>query len=125
MRVLPLACLVLPLSLGVACGSAKAGGSCSQEGFLCQDTQTALECRIGVWLALPCRGPGGCTVASGAVTCDMSGDMAGDACASTAEGKAICTTSGNATLQCTNGSLVQSNTCTTCTVSNGQVVCQQ
>ena len=72
----------------VACGSARRGGSCSEAGFCAQDPQNAeARCRVGTWLDLPCRGPAGCTIASGTVSCDMSGDQAGDACASTAEAK--------------------------------------
>jgi hypothetical protein len=55
----------------------------------------------------------------------MSGDKAGDACASTAEGKGLCAAGGTATLECRGGVLVQTNTCVSCAVSNNQVVCQQ
>src|SRR5580704_9864610 len=97
MRNVGVAVVAVVISIfSAACGSAKAGASCSQSGFLCQDPQNALECRVGTWLDLPCRGPAGCTVASGTVSCDMSGDQAGDACASTAEGKGLCTTAGTA-----------------------------
>ena len=66
MRNVGVAVVAVVVSIfSVACGSAKAGGSCSQSGFLCQDPQNALECRVGTWLDLPCRGPAGCTIASG------------------------------------------------------------
>jgi hypothetical protein len=64
-------------------------------------------------------------VANSAVSCDMSGDKAGDACASTAEGKGLCASGGTATLECHGGILVQTNSCVSCAVSNDQVVCQQ
>ena len=117
--------LVLAASSLAACGGAKAGGSCSQTGFLCQDKSNALECLGGTWTALPCRGTGGCAVANSQVTCDMSADMAGDACASSAEGLGLCTVDGHATLECRGGTLQQTNTCTSCAITNGQVVCQQ
>lgn len=124
MNKLTLALLSTAAMLLVACGGAKAGDSCDKTGFLCQDTTTALECRVGKWTALPCRGTGGCTKAGDTIKCDMSANNAGDACASTAEGKGICTTSGTATLECRQGTLVQTNVCSTCTTSGDQIYCQ-
>jgi hypothetical protein len=114
-----------PALLLAACGTPQIGSSCSETGFLCDNSTNAMECITGKWTELPCRGVGGCAVASGQVTCDMSGDVAGDACASTAEGLGLCTAAGTATLECRNGTLVQTNVCTSCAVTNGQVTCQQ
>lgn len=124
LRLLPAVVLASATFL-LACGGPSAGDGCSKTGFLCQDVSTALECRAGKWTALPCRGPQGCTKDGDAVKCDMSGDQAGDYCASTAEGKGLCTVQGTATLECRQGTLVQTNTCTSCTVSGDQVQCQR
>lgn len=110
--------------VATACGSPKAGDKCSTTGFLCADPTTALECKVGAWVALPCRGTNGCKRATDVVTCDMSGNNAGDLCASTAEGKGLCTKDGTGTLECRDGALVKTNTCRTCSVSGDQVICQ-
>jgi hypothetical protein len=116
--LLPIAALAL-----FACGGPKAGDSCNQTGFLCADDANALECRVGTWTQLPCRGSGGCKRDGSIIRCDMSGNQAGDTCASTAEGKGLCNSTGTGTLECRNGVLVATNTCKTCTVSGEQVVC--
>jgi hypothetical protein len=106
-----------------ACGSPKAGDKCSSNGFLCENAQTALECKLGAWVALPCSGPGGCVKSGDTVKCDMTTDKEGDNCASSAEGKGLCTADGMATLECRDGKLTKTNACRTCTVMNDQVVC--
>lgn len=125
MQKLSLVVVAVVASLFLACGGANAGDDCDQTGFLCQDASNALECRVGKWTVLPCRGPGGCSKSGETVKCDMSGNQVGDACASTAEGKGLCNSNGTATLECRQGALVQTNTCATCTVAGDQVVCQQ
>jgi hypothetical protein len=106
-----------------ACGGPKAGDSCDAEGFLCADQTTALECRTGTWRALPCRGPAGCTVSNSRVSCDMSKNVAGDACAASTEGQGLCNATNNGTLVCRQGTIVAQDTCTSCTVSGDQVIC--
>jgi hypothetical protein len=106
-----------------ACGSPSAGDKCSSNGFLCANAANALECKLGVWVALPCRGPGGCVKSGDTVKCDMSADQEGDKCASSAEGKGLCTTDMTATLECRDGTLVKTNPCRTCTISNDMVNC--
>jgi len=116
---------VLSVSLlASACGSPKAGDKCDTTGFLCESTTAALECKVGAWVSLPCKGPGGCTRNGDTVKCDMSGNVEGDACASTAEGKGLCTSDGLGTLECRDGKLVKTNTCRSCTVTGDQVICQ-
>jgi hypothetical protein len=58
----------------------------------------------------------------------MSGNMEGDACASSDAGKGLCSGM-TATLECRedmNGNLVltKTNDCRTCTVTGDQVICQ-
>ncbi len=107
-----------------ACGAPKEGDACNQTGFLCQDATAALECKNERWTKLPCRGPNGCKREGDVIKCDMTGNIAGDACASTAESKGLCDATGTATLECRQGVLVKTNDCTSCTVSGDQVVCQ-
>lgn len=121
----PLAVLSILVSafLFGACGGVDAGDSCNTSGFACRDDQTALECANGTWRAIPCRGPGGCEVQSNRVTCDVTRNQGGDACATVNEGQGICHPNGSATLECRNGVFVQTRTCSTCTVSGEQVFC--
>jgi hypothetical protein len=107
-----------------ACGGTRAGDKCTTTGFLCQDSATALECKVGAWVALPCKGSNGCKRTTDLITCDMSGNEAGDLCASTAEAKGICTKDGLGTLECRDGALVKTNTCRSCSISGDTVVCQ-
>jgi hypothetical protein len=129
MRLLPTVVTVVSLSLLPACGTPKAGDKCDTAGFLCESSASAMECKLGVWVSLPCKGPGGCVREGDTVKCDMSGNTAGDACASSAAGKGLCTPDGTATLECRedmNGNLVlvKTNTCRSCTVQGDQVICQ-
>lgn len=120
----PLALLVLAASMCLtACGGAKEGGTCSTNGFLCADTTAALECKGGLWVKLPCKGSGGCKREADVVKCDMSGNVAGDACASTAQGRGLCTSDMKGTLECRDGVLVKTNDCRSCTVNGDQVIC--
>lgn len=119
-----------------ACGSAAPGGPCDTTGFLCHDNVTALECQLGKWVSLPCRGPNGCQREGNIIKCDMSGNMEGDACATSAVGSGLCTSDMKATLECRNdptamtNTLKKTNTCRTCTVTRNmttmkdEVVCQ-
>lgn len=102
----------------------KLGEPCSVTGFSCEAAATALECKVGNWVALPCRGPGGCSKANGVVNCDMAGSLEGDACASSAEGRGLCTADGLGTLECRNGVFLKTNTCRSCSLSGGLVTCQ-
>lgn len=117
--------LVAVSSLLAACGSPSAGDGCDQAGFLCADATAALECKGGTWTLLPCKGADGCKREGDIVKCDMRGNVAGDECASTAEGKGMCSSTGKSTLECRQGKLVETNTCSTCTVVGDQVQCQK
>lgn len=121
----PLAALVVTFvfSLLSACGNPRAGEKCTEAGFLCESASSALECKVGVWTALPCRGPDGCARTGDTVSCDMRGNVENDLCASSAEGKGLCTADNQGTLECRQGVLLKTNTCRTCTVANGLVTC--
>ncbi|MBL8952354.1 MAG: hypothetical protein JNK82_16360 [Myxococcaceae bacterium] len=97
---------------------------------------TALECQLGTWTALPCRGATGCQRTGNTITCDMSANQESDSCASSAVGSGLCTVDGKATLECRNdpatgkNSLKKTNTCMSCSIQRNmttqkdEVVCQ-
>lgn len=120
---LGLLCSVVAITFGAACGQPKADDKCDASGFLCADAATALECRAGAWVALPCKGPSGCTRTADLVKCDMTGNIEGDNCASTLDTKGLCTADGTATLQCHDGKLVKMSTCSSCSVNGDTVQC--
>ncbi|WP_224249174.1 hypothetical protein [Hyalangium gracile] len=107
------------------CGGPDAGDSCETSGYVCRDEKQALECRQGVWRALPCRGSLGCQEASGSIRCDTTANVAGDNCALSAEGRGLCRADGLATLECRMGVLVETESCLACSQSGSQVVCQK
>jgi hypothetical protein len=106
-----------------ACG-AKAGDKCQGNDYTCSSEKESLECRDHAWRALPCRGPAGCTEQDQTVRCDLTGNVEGDACAASAEGRGLCTADGKAVLECRMGKLVQVKTCGTCTMDSARVTCQ-
>jgi hypothetical protein len=118
--------LLLPLLASFllpACGPT-AGDDCKGRGYLCSSEEEALECRNGVWRALPCKGSLGCSELNDSVRCDMSGNVGDDACALSAEGRGLCASDGRTLLECRMGVLVEVRQCSACTMSNTQVVCQ-
>ncbi len=112
-----LASLLLP-----ACG-VKAGDSCEGGGYTCASEKTALECRDQKWRTLHCRGPSGCTEAGQTINCDMNGNVEGDACAQSAEGRGLCTADGKAMLECRMGLLVRVRECGVCSMDSARVSC--
>jgi hypothetical protein len=108
-----------------ACGGTtpKPGDACTNRAYYCKDGTAALECRDGTIVELPCRGPQGCTSASGQIQCDMSQNLEDDLCASSSEGQALCVAGGTAVLECREGAFSKTNTCSSCEVQNNQVVC--
>lgn len=115
---------LLSLSGLVACGAPAAGDDCSTQAYFCGDPSTALECRDGTWTALPCRGPGGCADSAGAITCDVSAAVAGDACAASSDGRGVCAQGGTALLECRQGAFVQTASCSRCSEDAGRLVCE-
>jgi hypothetical protein len=54
----------------------------------------------------------------------MNGNVAGDGCAASAEGRGLCTADGKAVLECRMGVLVLVKTCGTCVMDATRVTCQ-
>lgn len=117
--------MVLVLGSGwYGCALPKAGDPCGSTGFFCADQTTALECKLGAWRELPCRGPTGCHRFGSQVNCDMRGNLVGDSCAASAEGYALCNATGDGTLECRLGELIPGNPCKACSVFGSRVLCQ-
>jgi hypothetical protein len=114
------------LLLACACGKPqRAGDPCdTRTAFLCESEDAALECRSGVWVALPCRGPDGCKHIGTRIHCDVSANLEGDACAYTLEGDGICAVDGLSSLQCIDGTFRKAGTCSSCSVQSGVVNCR-
>ena len=108
-----------------ACAPPREGKSCAPGGFYCSGPKAALECREGQWMAIPCRGPGGCTSKEGAVSCEVHGGIVGDRCALQSEGLGLCSADGKALLHCQDGGMANAQPCDSCGLEGGQVVCRK
>src|SRR5512140_1628933 len=121
--VLRTGCVLAGLLLASSCGPT-AGGPCTGHGFVCGGRSTAYECRPSGWAEIPCKGPAGCRENVEALFCDMSLDVAGDACPLWSEGQGICAAPDfQAVLECHFGVMVQTKTCSSCAVSQDVVDC--
>src|SRR5688572_25249106 len=118
---LPLMTLAVVAFALFGCGSPAEGGECDNPTvFGCKDAASALECRDGLWVSVPCKGAAGCTTSEGDVLCDLSANAAGDGCPAIHEGKGQCSADGRSTLECRGGTFQQTNTCSTCSVQQEQ-----
>lgn len=122
MKPLRLALLPLVGALLLAGCGPSAGDDC-KGGYVCDSQTQALECRGGKWRALPCKGPLGCSELESTVRCDASANVAGDACAASAEGHAQCRADGKALLECRQGLLAETLACSACATSGSEVTC--
>jgi hypothetical protein len=120
----PFALLLLTGSLMLSACGPTLGQPCEGGGYVCGDEAQALECRDGKWRALPCRGAEGCLEQGRTVRCDMTGNVAGDACAFSTEGSGLCTADGKGVLECRMGTLVRVRECSTCTMTSDTVQCE-
>lgn len=85
----------------------KEGDSCEEGAIACVDEHNKLSCEDGKFVASPCRGENGCQVEDGLLTCDISGNAAGDPCSKADEGHAACAPDGTHALRCHEGRLVK------------------
>jgi hypothetical protein len=86
------------------------------------DGQSAVYCADGDggMRKVPCRGPEGCRVHEGRVTCDTSWNARGDACAPAQEGGAQCShAEPKLLLSCLHGTFVARQICPTRCVQDG------
>ncbi len=128
MRRLALACLV---ALGACVASLAAcsaptpppvtvGSTCrTEEAAACDSAgPRMLVCRSASYVMYSdCRGPGGCRLEGDTVSCDTSGNSAGDTCPPQSEGKVRCDPDGgHDILRCVDGGLTAIYTCPTGTL---------
>jgi hypothetical protein len=86
-----------------------ADAGCTPSLLACQDARTALLCRNGAFVEMPCGGPDGCiSVATGA-ECDDRIAREGDVCAEPED--LACTPDGRAELRCRNHAFVVASMC--------------
>lgn len=103
MRATPLL-LVLSLVLVGACKPGP-GSSCDRGEARCVDKKSELICQKGSYILAPCKGPRGCGLTPTGVSCDISGNAAGDACSTDEEGASACTDA-KTKIVCTAGKFV-------------------
>jgi hypothetical protein len=110
------------LTLGLlslcSCGGPKAGDSCNE--VTCGDNKTMLRCDTGVYQAVRCPGPSGCSQSNTGsviyVICDLNGTVNGDACTTGMAGYVLCESNTNA-LVCNSVSFVETKCTTACITS--------
>jgi len=106
-----------------ACG-AHEGGTCSGGVYHCDAQDEVLECRGGTWVAVPCKGPGGCRAVTGGITCDITGNQEGDGCPSAMEGTGFCRgTAPQSMFTCRGAQVVKLQDCSTCQATTTSIVC--
>lgn len=108
-----------------ACGGPNAGDACTPNGAMaCGDSDEGFECRGGSLKAIPCKGPGGCVASSTRVSCDTSGNIAGDGCATSQEGTAFCSVANSKQMLTCSSFILRATDCpSACVISGGKVGC--
>ncbi|HEV8246368.1 MAG TPA: hypothetical protein VGP93_11395 [Polyangiaceae bacterium] len=81
------------------------GSSCDKGDARCVDDKRELVCENEKYIEVPCRGRAGCAQQGEAVSCDISGNRAGDRCSSDEQGTAVCL-DGQTLLSCRAGKFV-------------------
>lgn len=124
-RFVALAFAVVALSaLSSAC-KPREGGRCRPEGReSCTDERAALACQDGVWRPMSCRGPLGCSKATGEPTCDQSLAVPAETC--NLEGDVVCASDERALLRCTGRAWATAQKCLGargCAVEGKSVTC--
>lgn len=95
--------LAAALALGLAACKKKVGDACQKGQAACLDEKNELACQDGKLVAAPCKGPLGCKVEGNKLTCDISGNAAGDSCSTDYEGHAQCGGDGKSKVTCVKG----------------------
>ncbi len=100
------------------------GSSCDKGEARCVDKLSQLICQKGSYIQAPCKGPRGCGLSPTGVSCDITGNAAGDACSTDEEGASACTDA-KTKLVCTSGKFV-ATTCRGpkgCETEDGRPLC--
>lgn len=122
MRIVSSLFLVL-LALSSACKPGP-GSSCDKGEARCVDKKSQLVCQKGSYIQAPCKGPRGCGLSPSGVSCDISGNQAGDACSTDEEGASACNDP-KTRIVCTGGKFV-ATTCRGpkgCETQEGRPLC--
>ncbi|MBX3231239.1 MAG: hypothetical protein KIT84_09880 [Labilithrix sp.] len=121
-QVLLIAVLV---STSVFACKPKVGGSCKVETKeTCVDDKKALACHDGKWEELACKGPDGCSKATGEHICDQSVAEDKDVC--NLNDDHVCTGDKRGMLQCTKNHWTLVQSCLgdrACSMENKKVIC--
>jgi hypothetical protein len=89
--------------LVAGCCKKKPGDSCTGADPSCLDESNLLVCEKGTFISTPCKGPNGCKVENNLLTCDISGNAAGEPCGSSDEGDSACGVDGKSQVTCKDG----------------------
>jgi hypothetical protein len=89
------------------------GGKCVSNGkYQCSDSTSALLCQAGVYVALPCKGPKGCSGVGNNSSCDDDFGNEGETCTMGVGGDNLaCSVEKNKELICTQGKWTIARTC--------------
>lgn len=109
---------VLPVLLLVM-SCVDGGRSACRDGEARCEGRDLVACESGKEVRFSCSGPSGCQ--GGA--CDLSGSTAGTACPRRSEGQSVCSSDGNAALQCQAGVMTKVADCRSCRVSADELIC--
>jgi hypothetical protein len=109
-------------ALASAC-KPKAGDHCSAGSAACLTPSSGLFCQNGVYLAVDCKGAGGCSQSGAMARCDIGDDMPGAACADWQEGQ-FCTVDGVAAAACKGGKVDVVECAHGCTTGDDKVRCE-
>jgi hypothetical protein len=113
------------LILAAAACKPKAGGSCKIETKeVCLEDRKALACHDGKWEEMSCRGPDGCTKASGEFACDQTVAEEKDVC--NLADDHVCTGDKRGMLQCSKNKWVLVQSCLgerSCVMEKKRITC--
>jgi hypothetical protein len=105
--VKPLATLILAVLATLAtvgCKKPAPGGPCSEAGkIVCQDPGSALICKEGTFVPIPCHGANGCKQSGTTAHCDDRLAIEGDACQGGPAETYACSTDNKKALVCRDG----------------------
>jgi len=90
------------LALALSC-KPKAGGKCDGGKSACADNRSALICSSGAYVAVSCKGGGGCADNDGIVQCDLGGDADGEPCVDLGDHALYCTADKDHAATCKGG----------------------
>lgn len=115
---------LLAVSASSACNP-KAGGACRIETKeVCVEDKKALACHDGKWEEMSCKGPDGCSKASGDAVCDQSVAEDKDVC--NLSDDYVCSSDKKAMLQCVKNRWTTMQTCLgdrACLMEKKRVTC--